>query len=109
MFLIGDYVEMGARLWHTAQTVNDIAGIERKYRGKLTIEGEWNSQGVPGMVEATEEDIRKETRRCLEEYGHEGGYILLPVLVDESGYSTMTGRDRRLPALADEWNRHRML
>lgn len=107
--LIGDFVEMGARLWHSAQPMNDLAGIEEKYRGQLTVEGGWDSQGKPGTITATDDDIRVETRRCIDDYGRSGGFILMPALVSEEGNSVITGRDSRLPALADEWDKHRML
>lgn len=107
--IIDDLVEMGTSLWHSAQISNDLVGIEEKYRGRLTVEGGWDSQGKPGTIDATEEDVRAETRRCIEEYGRAGGFILLPVLVNEYGNSVLTGRDPRLPAFVDEWNKCRFL
>ena len=107
--IIEDYVEMGAKLWHSAQSMNDLKGIGKKYKGKLTIEGGWDSSGVPGMITATAEDMRNETRRCLEEYGHDASFILLPVMFSEEGNSVLTGRDARLPAVVDEWNKNKAL
>lgn len=107
--IIEDYVNMGVRLWHSAQSQNDLAEIERKYRGKLTVEGGWNSQGRPGMIDATDDDVRKEVKRCIDEYGHEGGFILLPTLVSEEGNAVVSGTDKRLPAFMDEYMKWRML
>lgn len=42
---------MGAKLWHSAQSMNDLKGIGKKYKGKLTIEGGWDSS------EKTEEPV----------------------------------------------------
>lgn len=106
---MGDFVEMGARLWHSAQPMNDIAGIEKEFYGKLVVEGGWDSSGLPGMITATDDDVRAEVRRCIDEYGHAGGFILLPALVSEEGNSVLTGRDPRLPAFADEWAKNRAL
>lgn len=107
--LMDDFVDMGARLWHSAQPMNDIAAIEQKYLGKLTVEGGWDSSGLPGMIHATNEDVREETRRCLREYGHSGGFILMPVLINEEGNALLLGKDKRLPALIDEWNKNKAL
>lgn len=107
--VVDDWVDMGVTLWHCAQRVNDLAGIEARYRGKLTIEGGWDSQGKPGLLDATEEICRDEVDRCIDEYGHAGGFILLPIMTSEKGLSNRNMCDPRQPAVNDEWEKNRML
>ena len=106
--LIEDWIEMGVKMWHSAQTMNDIVGIQKKHPD-FTIEGGWDSSGIPGMISATEEDVRKEVKRCLDEYGHQGSFILCPVLVNENGNALLSGKDDRFPAMFDEWGKYRNL
>lgn len=100
--LLDDYLEMGVTMWHSAQIMNDIAALQDKYRGRLVIEGGWDSSGVPGMVSATEEDVRREVRRNMEEYGYKGGFILSPMLMNERGNAQIVGDDR-MDVLLDEF------
>ena len=106
--LIPDYIDMGVGHWHSAQCMNDLAGIAKKYQGKLTIEGGWDTSGRPGMIECTADEARAEVRRCVEEYGQYGNFVLLPILVNERGHSLYVPDDR-MPAVFDEWEKCRML
>jgi len=45
---IEDWVEMGVRGWNPAQPMNDLKGIKERFKGKLAINGGWDSQGVLG-------------------------------------------------------------
>lgn len=103
--LVPDFVEMGVQVWQSAQPMNDIAGILDKYKGKLAIEGGWDSSGPASYSDSTDEDVRAEIRRCLTEY-KKPGMMLWPLLYNEQGNAMMVG-DRRLPALMDEWNKYR--
>ena len=108
--IVGDFVEMGARCWQSAQPMNDIAGMEERYAGKLTIVGGWDSGGLPGTITATDGDVRAETRRCIEEYGRSGSFILEPLLMSAEGNSLAPGaHDPRVDAVVDEWDKCRML
>lgn len=101
--LLDDYVEMGITMWHTAQIMNDLPSIQKKYKGRLVIEGGWDSSGIPGMISATEDDIRAEVRRNVKSYGQgEGGYIICPMMMNERGNAAIVG-DSRLGALFDEF------
>lgn len=97
-----DYVDMGVKIWSSAQIMNDIPEIQRRFKGRLVVEGGWDSSGEPGFVDASEEVIRKEVRRNISEYGKAGGFILMPTLFNENGNSLFFG-DERMPALVDEW------
>lgn len=106
--LLDDYVEIGVEHWHSAQIMNDLEGITKKYKGKLTIEGGWDTSGKPGMIDCTHEEARAETRRAVEAYGGEGDFVLLPILVNENGHSLYV-HDDRMADVFDEWEKCRML
>ena len=74
---------------------------------RLTAGGEsggWDTEGPCSFIGATEEQLREEVRRNMETYGKNGGFILVPVLLNEKGNSMMVGDDR-LPALMDEYEK----
>ena len=104
--ILEDYVEIGAKIWHSAQTMNDLKGIQDKFHGRLTIEGGWDSSGRPGCVDATVDEIRAETIRCMEDYGKKGGFILCPLMFNERGNSLIVGDDRT-PVIVEEWEKRR--
>ena len=79
--------------------MNDIPSLEKKYKGKLIIEGGWDSFGPAGYPEATTDQILQEADRCLEEYGKEYNYILFPIIV------TPDPADPRIAALCDYWRK----
>lgn len=104
--VLDDYVEIGVKIWNSAQPMNNIPEIQKRYKGQLVVEGGWDTQGTPGYIDASEEIVRAETRRCVEEYGKSGGFILMPVLFNERGNVAFVGDDR-LPMVFDEWSRIR--
>lgn len=102
--VLEDFVEIGTTMWHSAQSMNDLAGIQKRFKGRLVIEGGWDSEGPCSLISATEEDLREEVRRNMREYGKNGGFILCPVLLNEKGNSLIVG-DERMPALFDEYEK----
>ena len=101
---IDDYVDMGVRLWHSAQPENDIAGLLEKYQGKFIIEGGWDSQGAVSHIGSSVEECIAETHRCMKEYGSKPGFIFSPILINERGNSLFVG-DERLDAVLEEWKK----
>ena len=85
---------------------NDLVGILQKYKGKLVVEGGWDSQGEPSMITADEAIVRAETKRCMETYGKYPGFILSPVMFNERGNSVLVGDDR-FAFIEDEWKKYR--
>ncbi len=75
-----------------------------KYRGKMAIEGGWDSQGACSLLGATQEQLNEEMQRCMKEYGPKPGFILLITLMNENGNSLLVG-DERMPALEEEYER----
>lgn len=106
--VLEDYVDIGVKVWHSAQPMNDLAGIIEKFQGRLVVEGGWDTSGTPSMLGATEDDIRAEVDRCIDEYGGSGGFILMHMILNEKGNSLLYGDDRE-PALVDEWMKYRAL
>lgn len=99
--VVPDFVDVGARMWHSAQSVNNLPALLDRFKGKLAIDGGWDSSGAPSYIDASEECVREETRRCLREY-KKPGYILTPLLMNEKGNSMFYGDDR-MPAVIEEW------
>ncbi len=106
--IMDDMVDIGVDAWHSAQISNDLANILQKYKGKLVVEGGWDSQGPPSFLTAGEADVRAETRRCLEMYGIFPGFILSPVMFNEQGNSVLVG-DERFVFIEDEWKKYRYI
>ncbi|MBI4857425.1 MAG: uroporphyrinogen-III decarboxylase [Acetobacterium woodii] len=97
--IVGDYVEMGARIWHSAQSMNDLEGIQEKYNDRLIIEGGWDSSGPASYIGASTEDLIEEAKRCANVYGQKGNFILMPTLLNENGNSLFVGDPRLEPML----------
>jgi len=97
--IVGDYVEMGAKIWHSAQPMNDLEGILEKYQGRLIVEGGWDSSGPASYIGASVEELIEESKRCANIYGQKGNFILMPTLLNENGNSLMVGDPRLGPML----------
>lgn len=68
-----DMAEVGIQVWQGAVPENDIPAIQKKLGGKMLIMGGIDA-GVD-RADATEEEIRKETRRACETYAPLGGFM----------------------------------
>lgn len=101
--IMDDYVEMGAKMWSSAQISNDIEGIQEKFKGRLIVEGGWDSSGPVSYIGASEEDVIAEALRCARQYGSKGNFILMPVLMNENGNSMFVG-DPRLEPMINAWH-----
>lgn len=74
--LIEDFIDTKAIAWTSVQPCNDIESILQKYGEEIAIIGGFNSNGKPGMSDATEEEVRAEVRRCIDTYGNYGSYAV---------------------------------
>jgi hypothetical protein len=72
---IEDYIETGAAGWSAVQPTNNIAGILDKYGSKFCIEGGFNSNGKPGRLDVTIDELVAEVERCFREYGSKQGCL----------------------------------
>ena len=50
-------------------------GTSQKYGSQICISGGFNSNGRPARPEATDEEVRTEVWRCMDEYGKYRGYM----------------------------------
>lgn len=74
--VVPDLIDIGAAAWNSVQPTNDIAGIIETYGDRLTVYGGYDTNGAPGQLSATEEQVREEVRRCFSEYaGYGKGFI----------------------------------
>ena len=82
--VIPDYVEIGTVAWSSAQPMNDIEGILKKYGKQISVVGGYNTNGRPGLEAATQEEIDAEVKRCMETYGPLGSFVFM-------GFRLMSG------------------
>lgn len=73
-----DLVEMGADIWNPCQPCNDLAGLKRRFGDRITFCGGIDSQFVLACPDVTEEEVRAEVRKRINELAAEGGYIAEP-------------------------------
>ena len=70
--IVEDMAEIGIDIWQGVLPTNDIAAVSEKVGDRMLLMG-----GIDSVIDrddSTEEEIRKETRRAGEEYGHLKGF-----------------------------------
>lgn len=70
--IVEDMAEIGVDIWQGVLPTNDIAAISEKVGDRMLLMG-----GIDSVIDrddATEEEIRTETRRACEAYGHLKGF-----------------------------------
>ena len=102
--IVGDFVDMGVKMWSSAQISNDLEGIMEKYQGRLIVEGGWDTSGPVSYVGASLESVINEAIRCAKQYGKYGNFILQPLLINENGNSMIVG-DPRLGPMLEAWHK----
>lgn len=81
--------EAGIRRLEPCQPINDICAMKAQYPD-MSFMGGLDLQGVIDNPEATEEDLRKEVRRCVDAYSEGGRYVVFGVTLsmhDPSAYA----------------------
>lgn len=104
--IMGDYVEMGAESFFPAQVVNDLQGIQKKYGDRLIIRGGFDSQGAPGKIDASDEVIKAEARRMIDDYSSNGSFIAMPVIMDGTVNWSVYEPTHRQKVFRDEFYRY---
>jgi SAM-dependent methyltransferase len=75
--VIEDMIEIGAAAWTSVQPANDVAGLLRKYGDKIAFMGGYDTNGLPGRADASDEIVKAEIDRCFAEYApYKKGYVL---------------------------------
>lgn len=71
---IDNFLDMGVTAFDPVQCVNDIQAIKKK--GKIGIMGGLDIQGVVDIDGVSEEELRAEVHRCIDEYAEGGAYLM---------------------------------
>lgn len=75
--IIPDIIDTGALVIETMQPgMNDIVKMKKLYGDKVIFDGGWDSYGHHNDPTATEEEIRAESRRIVDEYCQDGSFII---------------------------------
>ncbi len=72
--IVEDMAELGIDIWQGVLPQNDIPEIQEKLDGRMTLMGGIDA-AIVDRADATEEEIRNETRRACEEYAPRGHFI----------------------------------
>lgn len=100
--ILEDLVEIGVKIWSSAQVMNDLNRVKVNFYKRLIIEGGWDSSGPCSYNNASVEMAITEAMRCIEEYRLGGGYIMMLTLMNENGNSLRVG-DHRLTEILRIW------
>ncbi len=76
--VFGDMVEMGADIYNPCQPCNNLKELKQKFGNQITFEGGIDSQFVLAKPGVTEEEVRTEVRKRIDELANGGGYIAAP-------------------------------
>ncbi len=95
--IVPDYVDMGVKIWNSAQHMNDLPAIQKTYGSKLIVEGGFNGSGPAAMIDAQMPEILEETQRCIDEYVPYKNFILFACLMNERGNGSAVGDPRYAP------------
>ena len=74
--LFDDFLDLGITAFDPVQPVNDIPAMKKRAGGKAGIMGGLDVQNVVDRPGVTDREIEAEVRRCVEEYGPGGGYMV---------------------------------
>jgi hypothetical protein len=76
--VLPDVIEMGADIWNPCQPCNDLAGLRKRFDGRITFCGGIDSQHVLDRPGVTPREVRAEVRKRIDELADGGGYIAAP-------------------------------
>lgn len=74
--LLDDFYEIGIRVFDPCQPCNNLKAMHDKYPGEICLSGGLDVQEVIDRPGVTEEELRAEVRRCIDEYAQDGGYMM---------------------------------
>jgi uroporphyrinogen-III decarboxylase len=102
MILVDDFVEIGINAWEPAEEVNDLLAIKKKYGRKLALFGGFRQNGIVSYPDTTEEQIRAEVRKSVDQYAPGGGYGLCGIVLGAADDPEVTKRNAWI---ADEYQK----
>ena len=76
--IFGDMVEMGANIYNPCQPCNDLKKLKQEFGNQITFEGGIDSQFVLAKSGVTEDEVRMEVRKRIDDLAGNGGYIAAP-------------------------------
>lgn len=76
--LLDDFLELGITAFDPVQPLNNIPEMKKKTLGRAGICGGLDVQNIVDCMQMgiTEVDIRREVRRCIDNYAADGGYMI---------------------------------
>lgn len=80
--VIGDLVQMGVDGIDPLQYCNNVPSLKAAYGNKVVFNGGFNSQEILERPGATEEEIRAEVRRCINELAPGGNFSTMCPIID---------------------------
>lgn len=72
--IIGDLIEIGVDSWHAVSPKNNLKKIKKEFGDQIIFAGGIDPQATD-RLDATEEEIRQEVRRCIDVLGKDGGLM----------------------------------
>lgn len=102
--LLDNFYKLGIRRLDPGQPCCDLVGMKTRYPD-ISIMGGLDLQGVVDKADVTEEELRKEVRRCIDEYGPAGGFSIFGGSVDLYN-PAMYAPDKKMGIIIDEANRY---
>ncbi|MGN0356912.1 MAG: uroporphyrinogen decarboxylase family protein [Blautia sp.] len=79
--LVPDFIDEGAVSWESAQPTNDIVRIQKEYGDRITVVGGYDTNGAPGRLGVTDEEIKAEVTRMMDTYAPNGSFISMGFLL----------------------------
>lgn len=80
--IIGDMVEIGVDSINPLQICNDLPAIKKKYGGKITLCGGFDSQGRLDNRDIPKKMIREDVKRAYDTLAPGGGYVATPIVIN---------------------------
>lgn len=74
-------MDLGIDAIDPLQITNPVRALKDKYQDRVTFVGGYNNQHVYDKVGVTEEEIREETKRTMEELGPGGSFVAFPLTI----------------------------
>lgn len=102
--LLPDFMECGIDMLDPVQPVNNIQEMKKLTLGKIGLIGGLDVQNVTDRPGVTEEEIRSECRRCIDEYAAGGGYVVFGAAITAN--MECAGGRTKMEVMIDECSKY---